>query len=187
MNVLGQTWAENRARSGIECFTSTPLNLNVFKSKFIATQLWLRLRFCFDSVFESLVFDHTNQERHMSTITFTRIDAKGPGASGLNPALHDPADVILEGAKAPHALNAFSDASNMLSAGVWQCDAGTLKLADLPIHEVCVLIEGEVVITSDDGRSERYAAGDAFILHKGFSGTWHMPVATKKYSIVYCG
>ncbi|MFM0101618.1 cupin domain-containing protein [Paraburkholderia nemoris] len=123
----------------------------------------------------------------MSTITFTRIDAKGPGASGLNPALHDPADVILEGAKAPHALNAFSDASNMLSAGVWQCDAGTLKLADLPIHEVCVLIEGEVVITSDDGCSERYAAGDAFILHKGFSGTWHMPVATKKYSIVYCG
>jgi uncharacterized cupin superfamily protein len=105
------------------------------------------------------------------------IDAKGPGASGLNPALHDPADVILEGAKAPHTLNAFSDASNMLSAGVWH----------LPIHEVCVLIEGEVVITSDDGRSKRYAAGDAFILHKGFSGTWHMPVATKKYSIVYCG
>ena len=123
----------------------------------------------------------------MSTITFTRIDAKGPGACGLNPALHDPADVILESAKAPHTLNAFSDASNMLSAGVWQCDAGTLKLADLPIHEVCVLIEGEVVITSDDGRSDRYAAGDAFILHKGFSGTWHMPVATKKYSIVYCG
>jgi hypothetical protein len=137
-------WVRRRAGkapgSGIECFTSTPLNLNVFKSKFIATQLWLRLRFCFDSVFESLVFDHTNQERHMSTITFTRIDAKGPGASGLNPALHDPADVILEGAKAPHTLNAFSDASNMLSAGVWQCDAGTLKLADLPIHEVCVLI-----------------------------------------------
>ncbi|RAS20377.1 cupin domain-containing protein [Paraburkholderia bryophila] len=123
----------------------------------------------------------------MSNITFTRIDAKGPGASGLNPALHDPADVILDGAKAPHALNAYSDATNMLSAGVWQCDAGTLKLADLPIHEVCVLIEGEVVITSNDGRSEHYAAGDAFILHKGFSGTWHMPVATKKYSIVYCG
>lgn len=105
----------------------------------------------------------------MSNITFTRIDAKGPGATGLNPALHDPADVILDGAKAPHALNAYSDATNMLSAGVWQCDAGTLKLADLPIHEVCVLIEGEVVITSDDGRSEHYAAGDAFILHKGFS------------------
>jgi uncharacterized cupin superfamily protein len=131
--------------------------------------------------------DPVNQEITMSNITFTRIDAKGPGASGLNPALHDPADVILEGARAPHALSAYSDATNMLSAGVWQCDAGTLKLADLPIHEVCVLIEGEVVITSDDGRSEHYAAGDAFILHKGFSGKWHMPVATKKYSIVYCG
>src|SRR5579863_574563 len=111
----------------------------------------------------SLPLNHINQERHMSTITFTRIDAKGPGACGLNPALHDPADVVLEGARAPHALNAFSDATNMLSAGVWQCDAGTLKLADLPIHEVCVLIEGEVVITSDDGRSDRYAAGDAFV------------------------
>jgi hypothetical protein len=123
----------------------------------------------------------------MSNLTFTRIDAKGPGATGLQPALHDPADVILDGAKAPHALTAFSDADNMLTAGVWACDAGTLKLSDLPIHEVCVLIEGEVVITGDDGRTERYRAGDAFILHKGFSGTWHMPVATKKYSIVYCG
>jgi hypothetical protein len=81
-------------------------------------------------------FASINQERHMSHITFTRIDAKGPGATGLNPALHDPADVILDGAKAPHALNAYSDATNMLSAGVWQCDAGTLQLADLPIHEV---------------------------------------------------
>jgi uncharacterized cupin superfamily protein len=123
----------------------------------------------------------------MSNITFTRIDAKGPGATGLQPALHDPADVILDGAKAPHALTAFSDADNVLTAGVWQCDAGTLKLTDLPIHEVCVLIEGEVVITSDDGRADHYHAGDAFILHKGFSGTWHMPVATKKYSVVYCG
>jgi hypothetical protein len=167
----------------------TPLNLNVFKSKFIATRLWLRLRLRihFSHRFNDSDLDRINQERLMSNLTFTRIDAKGPGASGLNPALHDPADVIVEGAKAPHALNAYSDATNMLSAGVWQCDAGTLKLADLPIHEVCVLIEGEVVITSDDGRSERYAAGDAFILHKGFSGTWHMPVATKKYSIVYCG
>jgi uncharacterized cupin superfamily protein len=179
----------NRTRGGVTRFTSTPLNLNVFKSKFIATQLWLRLRLRihFSHRLNDSDIDPFHQERHMSTITFTRIDAKGPGASGLNPALHDPADVILEGARAPHALNAYSDATNMLSAGVWQCDAGTLKLADLPIHEVCVLIEGEVVITSDDGRSERYAAGDAFILHKGFSGTWHMPVATKKYSIVYCG
>ncbi|HWT35750.1 MAG TPA: cupin domain-containing protein [Paraburkholderia sp.] len=126
-------------------------------------------------------------ETFMSNVTFTRIDAKGPGATGLQPALHDPADVILDGAKAPHALTAFSDADNVLTAGVWQCDAGTLKLSDLPIHEVCVLIEGEVEITGDDGRREVYRAGDAFVLHKGFSGTWHMPVATKKYSIVYCG
>ena len=118
----------------------------------------------------------------MSNITFTRI-----GATGLQPAQHDPADVILDGAKAPHALTAFSDEANVLTAGVWQCDAGTLKLSDLPIHEVCVLIEGEVTITGDDGRSEQYRAGDAFVLHKGFSGTWHMPVATKKYSIVYAG
>jgi uncharacterized protein len=123
----------------------------------------------------------------MSHITFTRIDPRGPGAKGLEPALHDPADIILDGAKAPHALSSFCDPTQTLSAGVWQCDAGTLQLVDLPIHEVCVLIDGEVVITSEDGRSDHYKAGDAFVLHKGFSGTWHMPVATKKYSIVYCG
>jgi uncharacterized cupin superfamily protein len=85
----------------------------------------------------------------MSNTTFTRIDAKGPGATGLQPALHDPAEVILDGAKSPHSLTAFSDKENVLTAGIWQCDAGTLKLSDLPIHGVCVLIEGEVVITNE--------------------------------------
>lgn len=57
MNGWVRRRADTTAESGIECFTSTPLNLNVFKSKFIVTQLWLRLRFCFDAVIETLGFE----------------------------------------------------------------------------------------------------------------------------------
>ncbi len=65
------------------------------------------------------------------------------------------------------------------------CDAGTLKIEDLAIDEACYLIEGEVVITDSSGNSERFLAGEAFVLHRGFVGTWHMPGPIKKYNAMF--
>lgn len=119
------------------------------------------------------------------TPEFIRIDARGPDGGGLPPTAHDPSDTPLAGAQHPHAYTAYRDPSGVFTAGVWACDAGTLRIEDLAIDEACYLIEGEVIITDRHGNSERFVAGEAFLLKRGFVGTWHMPGPILKYNAMF--
>jgi len=116
---------------------------------------------------------------------FSRIDRRGPQGNGLPPIQHDTSDRPVLGAKHPQAYTAYSDPSGVFTVGVWACDAGTLEISDLGVDEACYLIEGEVVISDAAGNSERYTAGEAFVLHRGFSGTWHMPGPILKYNAMF--
>jgi uncharacterized cupin superfamily protein len=116
---------------------------------------------------------------------FVRIDSNGPGGSGLQPTTHDASDTAITGATQPRAYVAYHDPSGVFNVGVWACDAGTLRIADLAIDEACYLIEGEVIITDQHGHSERFVAGEAFLLTRGFHGTWHMPGPIRKYNATF--
>ncbi len=114
---------------------------------------------------------------------FLRINADGPDGAGLPPSVHDSSDKAISGAHYPSGYTAYTaPAVGIFTAGVWACDAGTLEINDLLIDEACYLIEGEVIITDQYGNREHFVAGDAFLLQRGFVGTWHMPVAIKKYN-----
>ncbi len=121
----------------------------------------------------------------MTSKQFLRVNRKGPAGAGLPVTKHDPSDTIVEGAAHPTAYTAYTDPSGVFTVGVWACDAGTLAINDLAIDEACYLLEGEVIITDADGNSERYVAGDAFLLKRGFVGTWHMPRPILKYNAMF--
>jgi uncharacterized cupin superfamily protein len=121
----------------------------------------------------------------MSSKQFLRVNRAGPTGSGLPATRHDPSDTIVSGAAHPAAYTAYTDPSGVFTVGVWACDAGTLAINDLAIDEACYLLEGEVIITDAEGHSERYVAGDAFLLKRGFVGTWHMPRPILKYNAMF--
>ena len=99
--------------------------------------------------------------------------------------LHDVSDKIVEGASRPTAYTAYTDPSGVFTVGVWACDAGTLAINDLAIDEACYLIKGEVIISDRHGNTERFIAGEAFLLLRGFIGTWHMPGPILKYNAMF--
>ena len=119
------------------------------------------------------------------TKQFVRVNSSGLEGMGLQPTKHDPSDTVIEGAKHPTAYTAYTDPSGVFTVGVWACDAGTLSIEDLAIDEACYLIKGEVVITDSHGNTERFVAGEAFLLHRGFVGTWHMPGPIVKYNAMF--
>lgn len=121
----------------------------------------------------------------MTERQFVRINPAGPGGRGLPAVAHDASDVAVDGARHPRAYTAYTDPSGVFTAGVWACDAGTLEITDLAIDEACYLIAGEVIITDRHGHSERFVAGDAFLLERGFVGTWHMPGPILKYNAMF--
>ena len=116
---------------------------------------------------------------------FCRVDRNGRDGTGLVPISHDVSDTAVAGAEKPMAHTAFVDVTGRFTAGVWACDAGTLRIRNLTVDEACYLIEGTVVITDLAGNSETYNAGEGFVLRRGFSGTWHMPVGIRKYNAMH--
>ena len=105
--------------------------------------------------------------------------------AGLARTVHDASDTIIEGAAKPRAYTAYTDPSGVFTVGVWACDPGTLAINDLAIDEACYLIQGEVIISDANGNSERFTAGDAFLLQRGFVGLWHMPGPIIKYNAMF--
>jgi uncharacterized cupin superfamily protein len=116
---------------------------------------------------------------------FVRIDANGPMGAGLPKTVHDESDFPIQGASTPLAYTAYADPSGVFTAGVWACDPGTLRIVDLQVDEACYLIEGEVIITDQYGNTDTFVAGEAFLLERGFVGTWHMPAPIRKYNAMF--
>ena len=69
--------------------------------------------------------------------TVTRINPDGENGQGLTPTVHDPSDTPVDGAQNPMAYVAYSYKDGHFNSGVWACDAGTLKIDNLALHETC--------------------------------------------------
>jgi uncharacterized protein len=60
----------------------------------------------------------------------------------------------------------------------WESEPGILKA--YPMDEFIYVLEGHLVTTDSDGTQREFKAGDAFILPKGWVGTWDMKTHFKK-------
>ena len=119
------------------------------------------------------------------SLIITRIERDGDSGSGLPSVPHDSTDTPIEGASHPKAYTGFADSTGQFTAGVWACDAGLLKIKNLPCDELCFIIDGEVEVTDEQGVSLTFNEGDAFVLHKGFTGTWRMPRPFRKFNGIF--
>ena len=103
-------------------------------------------------------------------------------------AAADPADTppgrVLEGSGVARTWNAFSDPAGRFHCGHWQAEPGTLAV-DYTETEFCLILEGRVRLTDDQGASADFAPGDAFVVAAGFRGTWQsIGRVTKLYAIL---
>jgi len=62
----------------------------------------------------------------------------------------------------------------------WASEAGALKAGNYPIDEFVYVLEGQVVTIDADGTRHEFHPGDAFIIPRGWAGTWDMKTRFKK-------
>ncbi|MCV6591858.1 MAG: cupin domain-containing protein [Silicimonas sp.] len=82
---------------------------------------------------------------------------------------------------ADHAY--FTDAEKGIRSGIWRSTPYTEFYEDYPATEFMYILEGEVTLESDVF-SETYRAGEAFLVPKGFRGTWKQEAPMLKYYIM---
>ncbi|HLW24025.1 MAG TPA: cupin domain-containing protein, partial [Steroidobacteraceae bacterium] len=94
-----------------------------------------------------------------------------------------PSDRLLAGHPQLEVRNFFTDSSQQFFAGRWSATRGKWRVRYTE-NELCVMTAGRVIIESDTGARESFAAGDAFVVPAGFSGTWEVVEdCTKIYGI----
>ena len=74
--------------------------------------------------------------------------------------------------------------SNEVRMGTWICEPYTDEMQSYAYDEFMVLIEGSVELIYPDGSSDRFEAGQAFLLPKGFTGTWKQEDTVVKHFVM---
>lgn len=93
------------------------------------------------------------------------------------------ADRVLGGSPTAQVWNHYADPSGQFYAGTWSSSKGLWRISYTE-HEFCHLLEGRVVLSSDDGQRWEFGPGDAWVIPAGFSGTWEtIEPARKRYAI----
>ncbi len=78
---------------------------------------------------------------------------------------------------------ASDDASR--SAGIWQCQPGAWRIAFATgKDEFFCIIEGRIRITDSDGQAAEFGPGEAGVIPSGFTGTFEVLAAVRKYYVV---
>ena len=77
------------------------------------------------------------------------------------------------------------DAAQLRSLGVsswpiWTCGVSTFPWT-YNEQETCLLLEGDVTVTPDDGEPVRFGAGDLVVFASGLSCTWEVHVPVRKH------
>lgn len=69
--------------------------------------------------------------------------------------------------------------------GLWECDEGTFTADRSTFAEVCYIIAGEAVISTDGASDDKtVCAGSLFVLPRGWRGTWTVREPVRKVFVL---
>lgn len=113
----------------------------------------------------------------------TKVMRLAPGGATAETAAIDPAK-LLDGNPTTTTENHYEDAGGRFFCGFWSSEPGEWRV-DYSEHELCQLLEGEVVLTAEDGGAERFGPGEAFVIPAGFKGSWRSVGRVRKLYALY--
>ena len=116
----------------------------------------------------------------------------GPGVvrvdefSGSEEALPLDPSRLAPGSPMPeqHARNLYSDGTGRFHTGIWRSSVGAWRVSYTE-NELCVLTQGRVRLTTDDGRSWTFGPGECFLVPAGFNGLWETLEPARKFYAIH--
>lgn len=88
----------------------------------------------------------------------------------------------VEGNPTMRAWREYTSEDESIRCGWWEATPGTYH-ATYEAWEFVHLIEGKITITPDGGTPQNVGAGDAFVIEKGFKGTWKIEEKALKHFV----
>ena len=95
-----------------------------------------------------------------------------------------PADKLVAGNPRQTVWMHYTDPTRQFMVGIWRSEPGKWRISYTE-EEYCHMLEGRSVIADQDGRRIEVAAGDSFVIPRGFVGTWEVLETTTKRFVIY--
>lgn len=98
---------------------------------------------------------------------------------------HPRPERLVRGNPARRTWNLYDDPAGRVSVGIWACEPGAWRVA-YPVggDEYCLILEGRVRLSDDDGGSREFGPGDAFVIPGGFTGVWDTLEPLRKHYVI---
>ena len=114
-------------------------------------------------------YTHKNNNDSLKTV---RMDQER--LSGKNLGEYAPYEPEM-GTLVSHGHDYFYSADEAFGAGVWESKPGIITYKNLEYDELMYVLDGSMIMTSEDGKIGTYGKGEGLILPKGWSGTLEVP------------
>jgi uncharacterized cupin superfamily protein len=105
------------------------------------------------------------------------------GVDAVAPEVSRPKGV-LEGDPVTTLHNCFTDATGRFFCGVWESTPGRWSVS-YGENELCLLLSGSARLVAEGGAGETFRAGDAFVIPRGFKGTWETLEPLRKLYAIF--
>ena len=107
---------------------------------------------------------------------------EGATAPAVDEGKPDP-DKLMSGAYLTKTWNHYTGEDERLYCGIWESTPGKVKV-EYSEWEFFHFIEGEAILTNEEGKSWTLKAGDGFIIPPGFKGTWETVEKVRKHYVI---
>lgn len=91
---------------------------------------------------------------------------------------------IISGNPSTKLQNYYTDATGQFFSGIWESSPGKWRVT-YGEEEFCAILAGKAILTDADGVAQTFVTGDAFIIPKGFTGSWETIEAVKKWYVIF--
>ena len=92
-------------------------------------------------------------------------------------------DRVVEGDPHHETKLQYRSPDGSFLAGTWTSTPGKWH-AFIERDEFCQILSGHVRLISEDGTTQEFKAGDAFLIPNGFSGYWDVVETTTKHFVI---
>lgn len=97
---------------------------------------------------------------------------------------HLPEEKLLVGNPRQTVWLHYTDPSGQFVVGVWRSEPGKWRISYTE-EEYCQMLEGRSIVTDAVGRAVTVAAGESFVIPRGFEGTWEVVDTTLKRFVIF--
>lgn len=106
----------------------------------------------------------------------------------LEPTAYVTADNVVHGEPAERGALVHTSDDGSFLVGVWAAEPYSETFpAGYPGDEFAQVIEGRLTLIDPDGSSRTFAAGDSYVMTKGWAGTFQVDASFTKYFVLHLG